>query len=128
MGATKARFPDPFMVKSADPPQGWPWIFFVEGIITVCFGILALFFMPHTPSHTTFLTAEEKAVAMHRMKLDSHGATTEDDIDQEHFHWHWVRMAVLDANTWFCSMAWFFLLIPLYVSVFDAEEKFAKRG
>ena len=73
--------------------------------------------MAHTPAQAKFLTDEERIVALHRMKQDAHGATTEEDVGQEHFNWHWVRMALLSPNTIFCSMAWFFLLIPLYVSV-----------
>lgn len=46
-----------------------------------------------------------------------HGATTEEDVGQERFNWHWIRMALLSPNTWFCSLAWFFLLIPLYLSL-----------
>ncbi len=96
---------------------GWPWIFFIEGIITVCVGLLAICFMPHTPKDAKFLTEEERAVALHRMKLDSHGATTQEDVGQEHFQWRWVRMALLSPNTIICSLAWFFLLVPLYVSM-----------
>jgi hypothetical protein len=96
---------------------GWPWIFFVEGMITVCFGVIAIVFMAHTPAQAKFLTDEERVVALHRMKSDAHGATTEEDVGQERFNWHWIRMALLSPNTWFCSLAWFFLLIPLYVSL-----------
>lgn len=28
--------------------KGWPFIFFIEGAITVAFGILTCFFLPHT--------------------------------------------------------------------------------
>jgi sugar phosphate permease len=94
--------------------KGWPWIFFIEGAMTVCFGILALFFMPHAPSQASFLTPYEKEVALRRMKEDSHGAEPE-EVDKEHFNWHWVRIAILNLNTWICSLAWFFLLVPLYV-------------
>ena len=97
--------------------KGWPWIFFIEGAITVCFGITAMFFMPHTPAQAKFFTAEERVLALQRMKSDAHGATSEEDVGQEHFNWHWIRMALLSPNTWFCSLAWFFLLIPLYVSL-----------
>jgi hypothetical protein len=33
----------------------WLWIFFVEGVITVCVEVLALFFMCHTPAQAKFL-------------------------------------------------------------------------
>ena len=89
----------------------------MEGAITVLFGLTAICFMPHTPAQAKFLNDAERMLALHRMKSDAHGATTEEDVRQEHFNWHWVRMALLNPNTWFCSLAWFFLLIPLYVSL-----------
>ncbi|KAI1340444.1 major facilitator superfamily domain-containing protein [Xylariaceae sp. FL0016] len=92
----------------------WPWIFFIEGIVTTLFGILCFFVMPHTPAHAKFLTAEERKLAMSRMMLDSHGATRTDDVNEERFDWHWVRMAFAAPQLWFCCTLWFFLLIPLY--------------
>lgn len=92
----------------------WPFIFFLEGAITVVFGVCCLFFMPHNPGHAKFLTPEEKIVIMSRLKEDQHGAATESDIDAEKFDWHWVRMALVSPNLWFTSIAWFFVLIPLY--------------
>lgn len=72
--------------------------------------------MTHTPADAKFLTEEEKIVALRRMVQDSHGATDTENVNEERFDWHWVRMAMLAPQTWFCSLAWFFLLIPLYVS------------
>lgn len=92
----------------------WPWIFFIEGAITVVYGITCLFFMPHTPSHSKFLTPEERTVALARLKQDYHGGANKDEVDDERFDWHWVRMAFVSPNLWFTSLAWFFLLIPLY--------------
>ena len=95
--------------------NGWPWIFFIEGIITVCFSALAFLFMPSTPADAKFFTDDERAVALARMKIDGDGATNEDDVNNEKFDWHWVRMALISPNTIITSLAWFFLLIPLYV-------------
>ncbi|KAI9818389.1 MAG: hypothetical protein M1827_000447 [Pycnora praestabilis] len=94
--------------------KGWPFIFFVEGAITVLFGILTMFFLPHTPSQTTFLTEEERHVAVSRMKLDAHGATTTSDVAQERFSWHWVRMAFLNWNTVLLSLNFFAIITPIY--------------
>ena len=110
----------------------WPWIFFskntfslsrlwltcsvVEGIITVLFGIVCFFTMPSTPADAKFFTDEERIVALHRMKVDAHGGTNADDVNEEHFDWRWVRMALLAPQTIILSIAWFFLLVPLYVS------------
>ncbi|KAI8951976.1 MFS transporter-like protein [Xylaria longipes] len=92
----------------------WPWIFFIEGTVTTLFGILCFFVMPHTPADAKFLTEEERAVALLRMRMDSHGATNEDDVNHEKFDWHWVRMAFSAPQLWLSSFIWFFLLIPLY--------------
>ncbi|KAI0550277.1 MFS transporter-like protein [Xylaria curta] len=92
----------------------WPWIYFIEGIVTTVFGALCFFVMPHTPADAKFLNEEERAVALLRMKMDSHGATKEHDVNHEKFDWHWVRMAFSAPQLWLSSFAWFFLLIPLY--------------
>jgi Major Facilitator Superfamily len=92
-------------------------MFFIEGVITVCVGFLAIWFLPHTPKEAKFLSEAERSVALHRMKLDAHGPTTQEDVGQEHFQWRWVRKALLSPNTIFCSLAWFWLLVPLYVRI-----------
>lgn len=94
-------------------------IFFIEGIITTCFATIAFFFMPSTPADAKFLSEEERAVALARMKMDAHGSTDKEDVNMEKFDWHWVKMALLSPNTLLTSLAWFFLLIPLYVSLGD---------
>ncbi|KAH6618454.1 MFS transporter-like protein [Boeremia exigua] len=91
----------------------WPWIFFIEGAVTVVFGITCFFFMPDTPSTAKFLSAEEKDWALMRMRLDAHGAT-DVDVDDEKFDWYWVKMALKAPQTYFNGFIWFFLLIPLY--------------
>ncbi|KXX82963.1 High-affinity nicotinic acid transporter [Madurella mycetomatis] len=93
--------------------RGWPWIFFVEGAVTVVFGILCFFFMPDTPALATFLTAEEKEWALRRMQKDASGSTTV-DVDNEKFDWGWVMMALKAPQMYLCAAIWFFLLISLY--------------
>lgn len=78
----------------------WPWIFFVEGAITVLFGILTIFFLPHTPMQAKCLTEEERQAAVARMRLDAHGASSKSNVESETFNWHWARMAVLNWNTY----------------------------
>ncbi|KAK5087637.1 hypothetical protein LTR70_002954 [Exophiala xenobiotica] len=99
---------------SVDGYNKWPWIFFIEGAVTVIYGIICLFFMPHNPGHAKFLSDEEKKITMAHLKRDFHGATAEEDVDRETFDWHWVRMAFASPNLWMTSLVWFFVLIPLY--------------
>ncbi|RJE18535.1 Major Facilitator Superfamily [Aspergillus sclerotialis] len=71
--------------------------------------------MPNTPADAKFLNEEERIAAMARLMDDYHGATATEDVNKEHFRWHWVLMALRAPQTYFCSLAWIFLLIPLYV-------------
>lgn len=91
-----------------------PFIFFVEGAITVLLGIMALFFLPHTPLHAKFLTEEEHDASLERMRLDSHGASTASNVDAEEFSWHWVRVAIFNWNTILSSITFFTVITPIY--------------
>ncbi|KEZ39858.1 hypothetical protein SAPIO_CDS8799 [Scedosporium apiospermum] len=91
----------------------WPWIFFIEGAITVVFGIVCFFFMPNTPADSKFLTPEERQYVLRYMRLDASGATST-DVHEERFSWYWVKMSLLAPQTYFCAIIWFFLLVPLY--------------
>ncbi|KAF2832316.1 MFS general substrate transporter [Ophiobolus disseminans] len=92
----------------------WPWIFFIEGAMTVVFGIICFFFMPDTPAAAGFLTNEEKEWALLRMRVDAGGSTTAAAVEDETFSWYWAKMALKAPQTYFCSFIWFFLLVPLY--------------
>ncbi|KAF6795894.1 major facilitator superfamily transporter [Colletotrichum sojae] len=49
--------------------DGWPWIFFVEGSLTVILGALLFLFLPHTPADAKFLSPAERSLALHRMSV-----------------------------------------------------------
>lgn len=62
-----------------------PFIFFVEGAITVVFGFATIFFLPHTPSDIKFFTPDEKTACIARMRLDAHGASAASTVEEEKF-------------------------------------------
>lgn len=70
--------------------NSWPWIFIVEGAITVVFGGIAFFFLPHTPASAKFFNSEEKQAAVQRLHFDSNGGSAATSVDQETFEWRWV--------------------------------------
>ncbi|KAL9631438.1 MAG: hypothetical protein Q9204_004230 [Flavoplaca sp. TL-2023a] len=92
----------------------WPWIFIVEGAVTVAYGLVAIWFLPATPSNAMFLTEAEREAAVHRMGLDAHGASKESKVECERFSWHWVRMAILNVNTIVLSLNYFAIITPIY--------------
>ncbi|TDZ16112.1 putative transporter [Colletotrichum orbiculare MAFF 240422] len=48
--------------------NGWPWIFFIEGALTIILGLGLLIYLPHTPSDAKFLSPDEKTLAELRMR------------------------------------------------------------
>ncbi|KAF9529667.1 major facilitator superfamily domain-containing protein [Crepidotus variabilis] len=50
--------------------SGWAWIFIIEGVITIVFGIAAWFYLPSFPDQNTFLTPRETAVILERVEQD----------------------------------------------------------
>ncbi|KAK4543228.1 hypothetical protein LTR36_005778 [Oleoguttula mirabilis] len=98
--------------KSISVPSAW--IFFIEGAITIIVAMVAFFFLPHTPAQARFLTPEEQWQAAHALKLDLHGATSAEHVEEEHFSWASVRHALLNVNTIAMSLNFFLILVPIY--------------
>ncbi|KAK5153125.1 hypothetical protein LTS14_007769 [Recurvomyces mirabilis] len=94
--------------------NGWPWIFFVEGAITIVVASVAFFFLPHTPSQCKFLSHEEQWHAAHRLRLDLHGASSAEQVEEEHFSWTAVKLSLFNVNTIAMSLNFFLILIPIY--------------
>ena len=74
----------------------------------------AFFFLPHTPGQARFLTPDEQYWAAHALKVDLHGATSAEHVEEEHFSWAAVRHALLNANTIAMSIIFFLILVPIY--------------
>lgn len=91
----------------------WPWIFYIEGAITIVVGIIAFFFLPDTPGTAKFLTPEERDLAEQRLRLDSHGALSA-DVAEEKFSWKQARRSLLNINTQLMSLNFFLILVPIY--------------
>ncbi|GAB7330394.1 hypothetical protein MBLNU13_g02014t1 [Cladosporium sp. NU13] len=92
----------------------WPWIFFVEGSLTIVVAIAAFFFLPDTPGKAKFLSEEEQWYIVHVLRADLQGAAQTDKIDDEKFSWAAVRMAILNINTILMSINFFLILVPIY--------------
>ncbi|KAL9050802.1 MAG: hypothetical protein Q9162_006423 [Coniocarpon cinnabarinum] len=97
-----------------DGYDGWPFIFFLEGAITLIFGLVTIAFLPHTPAHAKFLSQDERDLAAKRMAVDAAHSTTTGDVKEEKFDWHWVRMALLNWNTILLSLNFFAIITPIY--------------
>ncbi|KAK7754853.1 hypothetical protein SLS62_003167 [Diatrype stigma] len=78
--------------------SAWQWLFIIEGVVTVGVAAAAYFILPNFPRTTTWLSEEEKALAVWRLEED----IGEDDwIDSEHqSFWKGAKMAFTDSKTY----------------------------
>ncbi|KAA1088784.1 hypothetical protein PGTUg99_029048 [Puccinia graminis f. sp. tritici] len=57
------------MMEGVSGHKGWQWVFFLEGIGTVLIAGFALFYLPASLENASFLTPEERAFAVARLKF-----------------------------------------------------------
>jgi MFS family permease len=84
---------------------GWAWIFILEGLFTVLFGVASFFLLPRTPAHARFLSEKEKAYVVAHLREDGATADTE-DLDR--FSWREVGQAFTLPQVWMLAIIFFF--------------------
>lgn len=76
----------------------WQWLFIIEGAATVFIALFGFWVLPNFPRTTSWLTEEEKALAVWRLEED----IGEDDwvnSEQQTF-FHGAKLAFLDIKTY----------------------------
>ncbi|RFU35715.1 hypothetical protein B7463_g551, partial [Scytalidium lignicola] len=84
----------------------WIWFFIIVGAVTLCWGIALLFIMPSSPMTAKFLTPQERAVAVERLR-DNHTG-----IINHQWKWAQFRECMLDLNIWMYCILVFLSAIP----------------
>ncbi|KAL1630433.1 hypothetical protein SLS56_004961 [Neofusicoccum ribis] len=101
--------------------EGWRWIFILEGIGTVVIAFVAYFTLWDYPETASFLTPEERAFVVHRLRfqaniVDDNGRLIPQNDD---FSWRYVRAAFLDWQVWVNIFVYWGIACPLYgISLF----------
>jgi len=60
---------------------GWAWIFILEGLFTVLFGVVCFFLLPKSPETARFLSPAERSYIIRRLKEG--GTASKDDSDNK---------------------------------------------
>ncbi|KAL8917244.1 MAG: hypothetical protein Q9208_008083 [Pyrenodesmia sp. 3 TL-2023] len=89
--------------------RAWRWLFIIEGVITIFIAFFAVVILPNFPRTTTWLTENERQLAVWRLDED----IGEDDWTgtQNQTFWHGMKLAFADIKTWvlmvllFCFVA-----------------------
>ncbi|KAK4216691.1 major facilitator superfamily domain-containing protein [Rhypophila decipiens] len=89
--------------------RGWRWIFILEGVVTVLFGILFLFTFPSFPEEATWLTEDERAYVKARLEADQGKNAAERKITFKD-----VKSVLSDVKVWLGGLMYFGLIVPAY--------------
>ncbi|KAJ6167148.1 Major facilitator superfamily domain general substrate transporter [Penicillium chermesinum] len=65
-----------FQIKGSSIPN-WRYLFIIEGGVTVTFSVFAFFYLPRSAAEARFLSDDEKALAFHRIQVDSSAVVNE---------------------------------------------------
>ncbi|TVY86300.1 putative transporter [Lachnellula willkommii] len=88
---------------------GWAWIFILEGIATVLFGVASVWFVHDFPDLATFLSEQDRARVIRRLKLDQQSSA-----EHEEFKMKYVWMAIKDYKMWLGMIIYMGCDMPLY--------------
>ncbi|KAG6889526.1 hypothetical protein C0995_000408 [Termitomyces sp. Mi166 len=84
---------------------GWAWIFILEGVFSILFGISTFFTLPHSPARAPFLSDAEKHYVISRLRET--GAISRDD-EADVFSWRQVGKAFTLPHAWMLYFICFF--------------------
>lgn len=78
--------------------RAWRWLFIIEGTLTVAIALISFFILPDFPRTTSWLTDEERALAIWRLEED----VGEDDWvnSQEQTFLEGAKLAFADVKTY----------------------------
>lgn len=76
--------------------EGWRWIFILEGILTVIIAFLSYFVLSDFPETAKFLTTEERAWVVKRLRYQGSKDSGYLIAESEQFQWKYVRDAFTD--------------------------------
>lgn len=84
----------PHLTLVTDPCNHHQWLYIIFGLVTFTWGVVMLFRLPDSPTNATFLTPEERVIAVARLKSNRAGYKT-NRIDKRQ-----MVEACTDPKTW----------------------------
>lgn len=78
--------------------EPWQWLMVITGAITLCNAIAYWFLFPDSPTNAWFLTPDERAKAVQRIKSNQTG------VENKHFKIEQFREALCDPKTWLFAL------------------------
>jgi MFS transporter, ACS family, tartrate transporter len=85
---------------------GWQWLFLIEGIPSVIFGIVTLFYLPDRPDRARWLAPAERDWLVEHLRQERH--------DSPFSHQHSLQHAFLNGKVWLLAMIYATLIFGFY--------------
>ncbi|KAG9236270.1 MFS nicotinic acid transporter-like protein [Amylocarpus encephaloides] len=89
--------------------QGWQWIFILEGIATVLFGVASYSLVHDFPDEAKFLSTVDRSRVIRRLKMDQQSSAEHEEWKMEYF---WKAMK--DYKMWLGMVIYMGCDMPLY--------------
>ncbi|KAK2049071.1 major facilitator superfamily transporter [Colletotrichum somersetense] len=88
---------------------GWAWIFILEGLLTVLFGVASFWMVHDFPDEAKFLSEDDRLRVIRRLKMDQQASA-----DHEEFKMSFFWQAVKDWKMWLGMAIYMGCDMPLY--------------
>lgn len=88
---------------------GWAWIFILEGLLTILIGGASFWMVHDFPDEAKFLSDDDRARVIRRLKLDQQSSASREDFSMKYF-WQALR----DWKMWVGMMIYMGCDMPLY--------------
>ncbi|KAK1542473.1 major facilitator superfamily transporter [Colletotrichum paranaense] len=88
---------------------GWAWIFILEGLLTVVFGVASFWMVHDFPDEAKFLSDDDRARVIRRLKMDQQASANHEEFKMT-FFWQ----AVKDWKMWLGMVIYMGCDMPLY--------------
>ncbi|OBT87291.1 hypothetical protein VE02_02978 [Pseudogymnoascus sp. 03VT05] len=106
---------------------GWQWILMLEGLVTVLVGFACFFFLPNGPATAKFLTPDERAFLIERLKSDNGGASGKVDTN-EPFQWKYMKDALTDWKIYISVLIYWGNAISTYGFIYTLPSVITELG
>jgi MFS transporter, ACS family, allantoate permease len=74
--------------------EPWQWLMIITGLLTLILSVCFWFFFPDSPTNAWFLTSNERAIAVQRIKGNQTG------VENKHFKREQMVECLLEPKTW----------------------------
>lgn len=89
--------------------EGWRWIFILEGLLTILFGVASFWMVYDFPEKAQFLSDDDRARVMHRLSLEQQSSAEPEEWSMKHVH-----AALRDWKMWLGMFIYAGCLMPVY--------------